>query len=116
MRKKIICIIIACLLFGAIASGYYLYTHEDKITVAIVPLDSRPCNTRYPYLLGQMADMRVILPPAELLDYYLSPADKDGLWQWLENTSAKCDYILLCTNELFQGGLINSRNSDSLKI
>ena len=67
MRKKIICIIIACLLFGAIASGYYLYTHEDKITVAIVPLDSRPCNTRYPYLLGQMADMRVILPPAELL-------------------------------------------------
>ena len=44
MRKKIICIIIACLLFGAIASGYYLYTHEDKITVAIVPLDSRPCK------------------------------------------------------------------------
>lgn len=115
MRKKIICIIIACLLFGAIASGYYLYTHEDKITVAIVPLDSRPCNTRYPYLLGQMADMRVILPPAELLDDYLSPADKDGLWQWLENTSAKCDYILLCTNELFQGGLINSRSSDSLQ-
>ena len=57
--------------------------------------------------------MRLILPDDELLDDFLTPADQEGLWQWLEQTAPQGDRIIIATNELLQGGLINSRNSDS---
>lgn len=113
MRKKLVFLLIPislCLLIG----GYHFYKNTPTATVAIIPLDSRPCNTQYPQTLGEMADMQILLPPAELLDDYLTASNKDALWQWLEKTSAKTDHIIICTNQLFQGGLINSRNSDSL--
>lgn len=98
-----------------IGGGIYIYqqNQSNKLTIALVPLDSRPCNTQYPQTLAQMAGMRLILPDDELLDDFLTPADQEGLWQWLEQTAPKCDRIIIATNELLQGGLINSRSSDS---
>lgn len=114
MRKKLAFLLIPLCLIMFIIGYYALNKHNSTATVAIIPLDSRPCNTQYPQVLGEMADMQILLPPEELLDDYLTPSNKDALWQWLEKTSAKTDHIIICTNQLFQGGLIYSRNSESL--
>lgn len=84
-------------------------------TIALVPLDSRPCNTQYPQVLSQMADHRILLPPADALDDFLRPADSEALWQWLEDASRQSQTLILFTNELFNGGLIHSRQQPKLR-
>ena len=113
--KKLWKIFLPLLLIILIAGGVYFYQQNkaNSTAIALIPLDSRPCNTQYPQTLAQMAGMRLILPADALLDDFLTPADQEGLWQWLEQTAPKCERIIISTNELLQGGLINSRSSDS---
>ena len=113
--KKLWKIFLPLLLIILIAGGVYFYQQNkaNSTAIALIPLDSRPCNTQYPQTLAQMAGMRLILPADALLDDFLTPADQEGLWQWLEQTAPQCDRIIISTNELLQGGLINSRSSDS---
>ena len=74
--------------------------------IALLPLDSRPCNTQYPQVLGAMGGYEVILPPEAALDDFLQPAESQALWQWLEETAGDCPQVIIFTNELFNGGLI----------
>lgn len=112
-KKKCLSLLITLIFLVTAIACCFCYNRESPLTVAIVPLDSRPCNTQYPQILGEAAGMKILLPPDEFLDAYLQASDKDALWRWLEKTAPKCDRILISTNQLFQGGLINSRNSDS---
>ena len=113
MKKFLLLFLSLILLIGILSGVYISQQNKANTTIALIPLDSRPCNTQYPQTLAQMAGMRLLFPAEELLDDFLTPADREGLWQWLEKTAPKCDRIIICTNELLQGGLINSRNSDS---
>ena len=120
MTKKTYLIIPLCAAILAAAIGLYLRYSAANIppqdpsrTIALIPLDSRPCNTQYPQILSQMANYRIILPPTDALDDFLRPADSQALWQWLEQASANCQQIIIFTNELFNGGLIHSRNSQA---
>ena len=36
------------------------------LTIALVPLDERPVNTRYPQMLGAIGGANVLLPPPEI--------------------------------------------------
>jgi len=80
--------------------------------IGIIPLDSRPCNTQYPELLGEMANSIVEIP-YQYLDNYLTPADRAMLWSWLDTKAKDFDKIIINTTELLQGGLIASRHPQS---
>lgn len=82
-------------------------------TVLLIPLDSRPVNTQYAQLLGEMVNVKVILPDATLLDSYRKPAQTAKLMDWLEQSAPEADRILIASNELFNGGLMASREARS---
>lgn len=84
---------------------------EEPPTIALVPLDSRPCNTQYPTLLAEAEAATLLMPEDEAMDCFLENADSDALWQWLEEAAATADDLVIFTNSLFCGGLIASRSS-----
>jgi hypothetical protein len=75
----------------------------------MVPLDSRPVNTDLPQQLAEIGGLHVALPPASLLDQFLTPSDRSGLMEWLKNQASESDLLVLHLNELLFGGLIQSR-------
>jgi hypothetical protein len=78
-------------------------------TVVLVPLDSRPPCTQYVEQLARLAGIRVVLPPAELLDKYRKPADRAGLREWLRKEAAGADAAIVSVDMLVHGGLLASR-------
>ena len=108
MKKKSI---VLALLFTIIIAGFavHYFLPEKPLEIALIPLDSRPCNTQYPQLLGKMANLDINIP-SKGLDNYLKDANKEELWAWLESQSLENDNIIINTTELFNGGLIQSRD------
>ena len=45
---------------AAISSGQI----PEKQVISIIPLDSRPCHTQYPLLIGGILNQPVLLPPS----------------------------------------------------
>ena len=80
--------------------------------LALLPLDERPCNYHYPELLGPVAGVEVVVPPAELMGYKKRPADSDALADWLLQAADRADGIVVAAETLAFGGLIPSRVVD----
>lgn len=79
-------------------------------TVAVLPLDNRPCNTVESQLLAQSAGKRMLLPPDRAPDYG-KPASREAYWHWLDRITA--DAYIIYTNGLLNGGLMASRHLDT---
>jgi len=79
--------------------------------MALVPLDSRPCNLKFPVKLAAAAGFDVIVPPTELLDYFKKPADTAGIIDWIKEISGACSGLIVSSDMLSYGGLIASRSS-----
>lgn len=76
-----------------------------------IPLDSRPINTNEVALLGQAANLEVLLPPVAALDWYAEKrSDFPRLMAWLQRQSRAGDTQVLFMNNLLVGGLIASRD------
>jgi hypothetical protein len=56
---------------------------NTSLTLALLPLDERPVNTRYPQMLGAIAGANVLLPPPEIRGLQRTPADCDAVAGWL---------------------------------
>ncbi|MFQ3647443.1 MAG: DUF4127 family protein [Anaerolineae bacterium] len=80
--------------------------------VALIPLDERPVNTRYPRMIAEIAGADVLLPPPELLPKLRQPGDPEGLFAWLSDASAHADRRIISAETLLYGGLIASRITD----
>ena len=88
------------------AGGFFLPSIPEKI--ALIPLDSRPCNTQYPELVGKILGAEVAYPE-QGLDELTKPSDKELLWSWLAEQN-EADIIIINIQQLFNGGLISSRD------
>ena len=111
-RLRTLLILFLCALLPLTAmSGCGRTAIGEAPTIALMPLDSRPCNTQYPALLAEAATATIALPPDDILDEFLIPADTDALWTWLEEQAETADHLVIFTNSLFCGGLIASRES-----
>ena len=82
------------------------------LTVALIPLDERPVNTRYPQMLGTIGGVDVLLPPAEMRGLQRRPAAVDAVAQWLQETASEADAAIVSCEYLGFGNLIASRISD----
>ncbi|HWR39738.1 MAG TPA: DUF4127 family protein [Patescibacteria group bacterium] len=80
-----------------------------KHRVVLVPLDTRPACIDYVTSLSGMADMEIIQPPVELMDNYLTPANRPELRAWLKDACRAADYAIISTDSLVHGGLMASR-------
>jgi hypothetical protein len=82
-------------------------------TIALLPLDERPVNTRYPQMLAEIAGATVLLPPAAALGSQREPADGDAIDAWLRDAALRADGgVIVSAEYLTYGNLISSRISN----
>ncbi len=81
--------------------------------IALIPLDERPVNTRYPQMIAEIAGMSVGVPPAELLSHQRQPASSVAQMEWLHTQAAGLDVLIVSLEMLAYGGLIASRITDA---
>jgi hypothetical protein len=84
----------------------------SRLNIALLPLDERPANTRYPAHVAAIAGVDLQLPPSSVLPALRTPADRDALVAWLGGTAARCGGVVASADLLLHGGLIASRVHD----
>jgi hypothetical protein len=82
--------------------------------IALIPLDERPVNVRYPQMIGGIAGAQVLVPPAEFGGLHREPADATFAADWLRESARRGDIAAAAVScdFLAYGNLINSRISD----
>ncbi len=80
--------------------------------IIVIPLDERPCNLRFPALLGAMTDINVILPPKDILGNKKEPAAIDRVWAFLKEHITSATGVVLSIDMLLYGGIVPSRLHD----
>ena len=87
---------------------------STPFTIALIPLDERPVNTRYPQMLGAIGGANVLLPPPEIRGLQRVPADLNAVAAWLRTAALGADATIVSADYLGFGNLINARiSSDS---
>lgn len=74
----------------------------------MLPLDERPCNYHYPAMMPK-TNCECVLPPADIMGCKKTPADTDKIAEWLMNSVATADALILSLDMLIYGGIIPSR-------
>ncbi len=120
MYKRSIIFILIIISFGIIFRQLYFnnipqqtVTVKQKYTrhILLVPLDSRPPCTKFVIDAGRLANIEVITPPQEIMDYYTDAGDTKKLREWLMTNAAHSDGIIISIDQLLYGGLLSSRQS-----
>jgi hypothetical protein len=76
--------------------------------LALVPLDNRPCNVRFPEQIAAMAGRGLRVPPDNALGFFNSPGSPDDLARWLDRLPI-VDALVVSIDMLAYGGLVASR-------
>ncbi|MDR2746633.1 MAG: DUF4127 family protein [Treponema sp.] len=84
---------------------------EGPSRISLLPLDSRPCNTRFPLTLARIAGEKLMLPDRLFMDYFTRPAWLPYIDEWLLEAARKSEYLILSLDMLCYGGLIASRGA-----
>ena len=111
----IACITSLTLVTGALAGIFHkaapvvLPPRKYDQTVVLLPLDSRPACTQLVEQLASLANIRIMLPPAEYLDNYTQPGNRQALAKWLRLAAREADALIVSTDMLISGGLLSSR-------
>ncbi|MFK4344958.1 hypothetical protein ABH894_003190 [Paenibacillus sp. RC62] len=82
---------------------------KPNTRVLFVPLDERPCNYEFPYLLAQGTDLEIERPPMEWMGQKKISGDTTQLWAWLEERAAGADGAIIAMDTLLYGGIVPSR-------
>lgn len=80
-----------------------------KKKISIIPLDSRPCNTTWLLDLAKIAKVDVKIYPRELCGNLLTGASIDMMYDWLDENIQDTDYLIISSDGLCSGGLVQSR-------
>lgn len=77
--------------------------------IGYLPLDSRPCNYRWPVELAQWCGHDCIVPGKHLMDWFYNPAQYEGSKAFLETAAQECDALVVSIDHLCYGSLLASR-------
>jgi hypothetical protein len=84
-------------------------SHRVGTTVALLPLDDRPCNLLFPTHLAAIGGCELLLPPRNLLGWFTRPGDCEAAAEWL--LSCPADRFVISLDMLCYGGLVAGRTS-----
>lgn len=91
-------------------------SHELDKQILLIPLDTRPVCYQQVKQLAAIAEIQPILPPEDLLGNMKTPAPKDSLLSWFQETIRTFSdaALVLSLDTLAYGGLIAGRvNTDT---
>ena len=78
--------------------------------ILYVPLDERTCNYDLPRQLAGLTDCMELLTPEEgWMGFRKQPADREKIWEWIEENAGDCAYAILSVDTLVYGNIIGSR-------
>jgi hypothetical protein len=80
--------------------------------IALVPLDNRPCNTRFPEQIARIGGDELLLPPSSLLGFFNSPGEPSALAEWIRALPLDIEALIVSVDMLAYGGLVASRRPD----
>ena len=86
---------------------------DSPLTIALVPLDERPVNTRYPEMLAAIGGATLLLPPPEIRGLGRRPAPVEAVGRWLREAAQTASAAIVSCEFLGCGNLIASRISQS---
>ncbi|MBV9866921.1 MAG: DUF4127 family protein [Abitibacteriaceae bacterium] len=78
--------------------------------LALIPLDNRPCNLRFPQQIAAIGGSNLLTPPENLLGYFNTPGQPEDLRLWLEQLPA-VEALIVSIDMLAYGGLVASRRT-----
>jgi len=81
----------------------------DAATILFVPQDNRPVSFSYTVNTATAAGYNVITPPENLLSDNSYEGAPDRVWEWVNANVDRADALVLSTDTLIYGGLVDSR-------
>ena len=81
----------------------------DAETVLFVPPDDRPVSLQDTVDTAKAAGMTVLTPPQNLISGKTYKGQADQIWNWVEQNAGRADVMVLSTDTLIYGGLVDSR-------
>ena len=78
--------------------------------IVYLPLDERPCNYDFPYLMTEgSSDINLVRPDVDSMGKKKQPADCAALSEFLLTECRDADYLIVAIDALLYGGIIPSR-------
>jgi hypothetical protein len=93
-----------------LAEALTTYSPTTLLPLALVPLDSRPCNYRFPRQIAAIGGEQLWLPPHEWLGDLHAPGRAADLKNWLLKLP-EISGLIVSIDMLAYGGLVFSRRS-----
>ena len=78
--------------------------------LALVPLDNRPCNVRFPQQIAAIGNSQLITPPEDTLGCFEIPGRPDLISRWLSDLP-EVEALIVSIDMLAYGGLVASRHA-----
>lgn len=104
-RKAIQTLMIGVFAFGAGQTAC-------AATILYVPQDNRPVSYAYTVDTAQAAGYTVLTPPETYLSDQGYQGSPDKVWEWVKQNVNQADALVLSTDTLIYGGLVDSRKHD----
>lgn len=82
------------------------------MNIVYLPIDSRPCNARFPAQLLAMSGLSCRVPELGDMDYFRTPAPHRPIAEFLVRETAEADVLILAVDQLAFGSLLASREFD----
>jgi hypothetical protein len=76
--------------------------------IALVPLDDRPCNVRFPQQIAAIGSDLLVVPDQEFLGRFNTPGEPRQLVRWLDSLP-EVSALIVSIDMLAYGGLVASR-------
>lgn len=92
-----------------VISSFAVAQSTPQPPIALIPLDSRPVNSRLPVAIAAMGNLELLTPPVEMLGNAINPADAQAIRGWLDGVQPSA--LVVSLDALAYGGLVQSRSS-----
>jgi hypothetical protein len=79
--------------------------------IALIPLDDRPCNVRFPQQIAEIGGTDLITPRQELLGRFNDAGQPDEIAEWLRGIH-RVECLIVSVDMLAYGGLVASRRPE----
>lgn len=83
--------------------------------IVYLPIDERPCNSKFPSYLLKDSEVVVKVPSVSMLGQKKTPADIKKIKEWLLENLNGADGLIISLDMLIYGGLVSSRTHHDVK-